>query len=67
MIRQDLHDSLKAACRMAIQHENHIGDVNLSRWAKTYGCEEEHVTAMWEHELTKLSLLPRNKLEAHDD
>lgn len=63
MIPDHLHQSLKSACRMAIIAGNHIGEIKLDRWASTFGCDREHVTDMWAHELTKLSRQPRNSFE----
>lgn len=64
MIRTDLHESLKSACRLAIQHGNTIQDIKADKWSETYGnCGTEHVRAMFEHELTKLSREPQNAYE----
>ena len=67
MIPNTTHESLKAACRAAILHGNTVGDINLQRWSQTYGhCGVEHIRNMWDHELTKLSRVPRNIGETHD-
>lgn len=67
MIPDHLHNSLKNACRMCIIAGNSVGDIRIPAWAITFGCSEEHVRLMWDHELTKLSQLPSNALESQDD
>jgi hypothetical protein len=61
LLPEPMWQSLKDAARLAVQHGNRPGDVNIAKWAETYGrCSEETVMRAFEIALTGHSLTPFN-------
>jgi hypothetical protein len=48
-----LIETLPKAVRCAIAAKSQLEEINLTRWAQSYGVTEQDVEAAWIHELTK--------------
>lgn len=58
-------ETLPAAIATALKHDNTLADINVCKWAETYGCQPEQVRAEWERQQWQHTTKPLNICEEY--